>query len=77
MVTEQNLELKIYNSDGTSFNGLSLRKFTVESVVMSLSDKITGDVFYDGNLNLNMDEYVEYDGVQVSKQYRHRNVLPL
>ena len=51
----------IYNADGTSFNNLVLRQSTWESVVMSLGDKITGDVYYkDNSLIVTMKEYIEY-----------------
>lgn len=60
-----NIELPIYNSDGSSFHGLVLHKCTYDSVVMSLGDKITGDVYYNGNtLAVTMQEYVELDGVK-------------
>ena len=59
-----NTNLSIYNSDGTQFHNLVLHKFTVDSVVMSLGDKITGDVYYkDNTLTVTMSEYVEYNGV--------------
>lgn len=55
----------IYNEDGTSFNGLVLHKATVDSVVMSLGDKISGDVYYRNNyLNVTMNEYVVVDDVK-------------
>lgn len=51
----------IYNEDGTSFNGLELFKATMDSVVMSLGDKITGEVYYkDNTLNVTMKEYIEF-----------------
>lgn len=51
----------IYNEDGTSFNNLVLRKSTWDSVVMSLGDKITGDVYYkDNSLIVTMKEYILY-----------------
>ncbi len=57
--------LPIYNANGTSFHGLELKKFTVESVVMSLGDKISGDVLYtDNTLAFTMGEYVIYGGVR-------------
>ena len=60
-----NIELPIYNSDGSSFHGLVLHKSTYDSVVMSLGDKITGDVYYPTNdLVVTTQEYVEYDGVK-------------
>lgn len=51
----------IYNADGTSFHDLVLRKSTWDSVVMSLGDKITGDVYYkDNSLIVSMKEYILY-----------------
>ena len=61
----RNITLPIYNADGTSFNELELTKFTSDSVVMSLADKITGDVYYKDNcLSVAMTEYVLYNGVK-------------
>lgn len=63
----QNITFDIYNADGTSFNGLVLHKSTWESVVMSLGDKITGDVYYPTNaLVVTMQEYIVYKGVKYS-----------
>ena len=45
----ENITLAIKNADGSSFYNLSLKKFTVDSQVMSLGDKITGDVYYKDN----------------------------
>ena len=57
----------IYNENGTSFHDLVLRKGVVDSIVMSLGDKITGDVFYkDNTLQVTMKEYVEYNGIHFS-----------
>lgn len=57
----RNIAFPILNEDGTSFNGLVLHKATVDSVVMSLGDKITGDVYYkDNTLHVTMHEYIEY-----------------
>lgn len=57
----RNIVFPIKNADGTSFNDLVLRKAVVDSVVMSLGDKITGDVYYkDNSLNVTMREYIEY-----------------
>ena len=51
--------------NGSPFEGLRLHKFTYESSVMSLGDKITGDVYYRNNaLAVTMQEYVKYDGVK-------------
>lgn len=62
---EENLILNIKNADGTDFNDLKLRKFNVSSTVMSLSDKIEGDVYYkDNNLQFTFFEYVEYKGIK-------------
>ena len=59
-----NIELKIYQANGSEFHGLSLKRPVVDSVVMSLGDKITGDVYYqDNSLAFTMREYVTYKGV--------------
>ena len=51
----------IYNADGTAFHDLVLKKATYDTVVMSLGDKITGDVYYkDNTLAVTMMEYIEY-----------------
>lgn len=51
----------IYNADGTPFHDLVLHKATFDSVVMSLGDKITGDVYYkDNTLAVTMSEYIEF-----------------
>ena len=64
-ITGQNQVFPIYNQDGTPFNDIVLRKASVDSVVMSLGDKITGDVYYPNNsLNLTMLEYIVYNGVK-------------
>ena len=60
-----NIELPICNSDDTSFNGLSLKKPVIDSVVMSLGDKISGDVYYNGtDLQVSMTEYIKYKDVK-------------
>lgn len=65
MTTERNITFPIYREDGTPFHGLVLHKATYDSVVMSLGDKITGDVYYGTNeLDLTMKEYIELDGVK-------------
>ena len=57
----RNLTFPIYNADGTAFHGLELKKSTSDSVVMSLGDKISGDVYYrDNTLAVTMREYIEY-----------------
>lgn len=59
------LVLPIYNSSNEPFHNLVLNKPTYESSVMSLSDKISGDVYYiDNSLVCSMHEYVVYNGVQ-------------
>lgn len=61
----ENITLPIYNANGTSFHNLALHKFAYESVVMSLGDKISGDVYYkDNKLVVANTEYVEYGGVK-------------
>lgn len=64
----RNIVFPIYvDDDGEqkSFHDLVLRKATVDSVVMSLSDKITGDVLYkDNTLTFSMQEYVIYNNVK-------------
>lgn len=57
----RNLTFPIYNADGTSFRNLVLHKAVVDSVVMSLGDKITGDVYYKDNaLDVTMHEYIMF-----------------
>lgn len=61
----RNKVFPIYNEDGTVFHNLVLRKSTVDSVVMSLGDKITGDVYYkDTTLAVTMGEYIVYNDVK-------------
>lgn len=61
----RNISFPLKNADGTPFHDLVLRKATVETVVMSLGDKITGDVYYkDNSLVVTMHEYVLYNGVK-------------
>ena len=65
-----NQNFQIYKDvDGvqTPFHNLVLRKSVVDSVVMSLGDKITGDVYYINNhLDVSMQEYVIYNGIKYS-----------
>lgn len=67
-LTGKNITLPIYydvNQTRTPFHNLVLHKFTVDSVVMSLGDKITGDVYYiDKNLVCSMKEYVVFNDVE-------------
>ena len=61
----RNIKLPIKNADGTAFADLELTKFSFDSIVMSLGDKITGDVYYKSNtLAVTMSEYVEFNGVK-------------
>ena len=60
-VLGRNYSFPIYRSDGTPFNNLVLKRAAVESVVMSLGDKITGDVYFRNNeLQVSMSEYIVY-----------------
>jgi hypothetical protein len=64
-ITGLNQVFPIYNQDGTPFNNMVLYKASVNSVVMSLGDKITGDAYYrDNALNVTMQEYIIYNGVK-------------
>lgn len=57
----RNRVFQIKNDDGTPFHNLVLHKATYDSVVMSLGDKITGDVYYkDNKLDVTMNEYIEF-----------------
>ena len=57
----RNITFPIYNENGTPFHNLVLEKAVVDSVVMSLGDKITGDVYYrDNTLDVTMREYIIY-----------------
>jgi hypothetical protein len=57
----RNQVFAIKNADGTPFHDLVLHKATYDSVVMSLGDKITGDVYYkDNRLDVTMNEYIEF-----------------
>lgn len=59
-----NISFPIKKADGTPFHNLVMHKSTYDSVVMSLGDKITGDVYYkDNTLTVTMQEYIEYKGV--------------
>lgn len=63
----RNITFPIYNEDGASFHNLVLKKATVDSIVMSLGDKVTGDVMYiDNLLSFTMKEYIAVDGVKYS-----------
>lgn len=64
-ITGLNQVFPIYNPDETPFNDMVLHKASVNSVVMSLGDKITGEAYYRNNsLNLTMLEYIVYNGVK-------------
>lgn len=72
-----NITFPIYNADGTPFNGLVLHNATFDSVVMSLGDKITGDVYYrDNTLAVTMSEYIEYKRNEDSEAVRFVLVNP-
>ena len=64
----RNIEFPIYKDvDGqrTSFEGLIVRKATVVNTLMSLSDNISGDVYYRNNsLQVSMQEYIIYNDVK-------------
>lgn len=61
----RNQVFPIYNADETPFHGLVIRKSSVESAIMSLGDKISGDVYYaDNSLAFTMQEYIVYNGVK-------------
>lgn len=66
--TGKNISIPIYiDIDGqrTSFENLVLHKSVVDSVVMSLSDNITGDVYYkDNTLQVSLHEYIIYKDVK-------------
>lgn len=60
-----NITFPIYKEDGESFHDLVIYKPSYESVVMSLGDKITGDVYYkDNTLAFTMKEYIIYKDVK-------------
>lgn len=60
-----NKTFPIFNADGSTFHDLEMKKATVDSVIMSLGDKITGDVYYiDNTLAVTMQEYIVYEGVK-------------
>lgn len=65
-VTNKTLRLPIL-MNGLPFHDLWLNKFVVDSTVMSLGDKITGDVYYPDNSLVEEAEskrlYVTYDGI--------------
>ena len=72
-----NITFPIKKSDGTSFYGLVLHNATFDSVVMSLGDKITGDVYYkDNTLAVTMSEYIEYKRNEDSEAVRFVLVNP-
>ena len=61
----RNITFDIYNEDGTSFHNLVIHNASYDSVVMSLGDKITGDVYYkDNTLLVTMKEYIVYKGIK-------------
>lgn len=65
MATSKNITFPIYQADGQPFHGLVLRKATFDSVVMSLGDKVSGDVYYkDNTLSCSMQEYIVHSGIK-------------
>lgn len=65
MIDGKNIVFAIYGANNEPFHDLKLHKATYDSVVMSLGDKITGDVYYkDASLACSMQEYIIYDGVR-------------
>lgn len=63
----RNRTFQIYHENGTPYEGLVLHKCVYDSVVMSLGDKITGELYYRGtDLALTMKEYIEMDDVKFS-----------
>jgi hypothetical protein len=64
----RNVYFPIYidvNGEQTPFENLVLKKSTVTSALMSLSDNITGDVYYkNNNLDVSMQEYIIYNDVK-------------
>lgn len=57
----RNITFPIYSENGTPFHNLVLHKATYDSVVMSLGDKISGEVYYKDNmLDVTNNEYIEY-----------------
>ena len=59
-----NQVFQIYHEDGTEYEGLVMHKSATDSVVMSLGDSISGDVYWRNNeLQLTMKEYITYNGV--------------
>ena len=70
----ENITFPIYNDDGSSFHDLIIQKSSFDSVVMSLDDKITGDIFYkDNTLSFTFKEYIIYKG---TKYYLDINTPP-
>lgn len=61
------MDFPIYNANGSPFHDLVLHKATMQSVVMSLGDKITGDVVYTNASLANEDLtniYIVYNNVK-------------
>lgn len=55
------------NGVRTSFHDIVLKKSSFQSIVMSLGDKISGDIYYkDYSLEFSMKEYIVYDDVKYS-----------
>ena len=59
-----NKTFPILDANGNSFYGLEIKRATVESTIMSLGDKISGDVYYPSNdLVFTLQEYIVHEGV--------------
>lgn len=64
-MADKNLTFNIYNENNEPFHNLVLRKSTFTGVVMSLNDKIEGDIYYkDNSLNFTFKEYIIYKNVK-------------
>ena len=69
----RNIVFPICNSDGTPFHDLVLHKATYDSVVMSLNDNITGEVYYkDNSLPVTMREYIVF-----KRNFQDENETPI
>ena len=59
-----NQSFQIYHENGSAYEGLVMHKAATDSVVMSLGDSISGDVYWhDNELSLTLKEYITYNGV--------------
>ena len=59
-----NQVFQIYHEDGSAYEGLVMHRSATDSIVMSLGDSISGDVYWSNNeLQLTMKEYITYNSV--------------